>query len=229
MSGFTEEEFTGFKRKHYRVANGPCWDACNAYRTAKQAVSDAHFDFAKSIGGVGLYSGNTENVGNALPVNAIIFDGALPEGWKRRNWSSMKGIKSGQIAAFPDKRSKAGKAALVQIMALPLLPTPDRICKAIGYPLSISYERGGDNPGSGSQGLGFFEVAGLGWIKDTFYLSLPDYAGQRGKLETQGWTITSPAWAPLEGMELVLKEQVDLDFALDRQAAAAARNTGAQS
>lgn len=213
MTSFTEEQFTGFKRKHYRVVDGPCWDACEMYRQAKQAVSDAHWDFAKSIGAVGLYSGNTENVGNALPVNAIIFDGALPEGWKRRNWSSMKGMKPGQTSAFPDKRSKAGKAALAAIMALPLLPTPDRICKAIGYPLAISYERSGDKPCSGTQGLGFFEVANVGWLKDTFYLSLPDYAGQRGKLESEGYTITTAPWSPLEGMQPILKEEADLDYA----------------
>jgi hypothetical protein len=171
------------------------------------------------VGGVGYYSGNDENVGNASPISGVIFPGDLPDGWKRRNWSSQRGLKSGQVVGWPHLGTKAGKALLTHIKTLPLMPSSNRVCAAIGFPLALCYEGKGS---SGTEMLAFFETAKVGWLKDTFYLSLPDYAGQRAKREADGYTITTPQWSPLDGMEPVLKEQVDLDYALARQAEAAA-------
>lgn len=220
MTGFTEEEFTGFARKHYRIAGGPAWEACNDYRALRQAVSDKHHDYAKSVGGIGFYAGNDENVGNASPISGVIFAGDLPTGWKRRNWSSQRGLKSGQVVGWPHLGTKAGRAILADIKRLPLLPSSNRVCAAIGFPHSLSYEGKGS---TGTESLGFFETAKIGWLQQTFYLSLPDYAGQRAKKEAEGYIVTTPQWSPLDGMESVLKEQVDLDYAIARQAEAAAK------
>lgn len=210
MTGFTEEQFTGFKRKHYRIASGPAFDACQKYRQARERVSDVHLAYAKSVGGVGNYQGSTARVGNGTPISAVIFEGDLPAGWKPRKWRSFQGLPNGRSAAWPDKRTVAGKAALAEIMALEYRPDPDDICGDIGFPLSLSYSKEGS---TGTESLGFFETANVGWIKDVYYLSLPDYAAVRAKREAEGYTVDTPYWSPLEGMDPVLKEEVDLDFA----------------
>lgn len=215
----TEEEFTGFKRKHYRVRSGPCWDACKAYREAYDAITASNMNFAVSVGGIGFYEGSTENVGNGLAISAVTFDGPLPKGWKRRNWRSFTGLKTGHTAAWPDQRTSEGKAALKAIKALPLFPLPDRVCDAIGFPTSLSYEKEG---ASGTESLGFFRTIGIGWIDDTFYVSLPDIVGQRARKIEQGYTVTTPEWHILDGMEPILKEEADLDYARNRAAKAAA-------
>ncbi|WP_294138289.1 hypothetical protein [Sphingomonas sp.] len=109
---------------------------------------------------------------------------------------------------------------MADIKRLPLLPSSNRVCAAIGFPHSLSYEGKGS---TGTESLGFFETAKIGWLQQTFYLSLPDYAGQRAKKEAEGYIVTTPQWSPLDGMESVLKEQVDLDYAIARQAEAAAK------
>jgi hypothetical protein len=210
----TEEDLTGFKRKHYRVLSGPCWDALKAYRDIRTEVGEEHLAWARSVGGVGCYSGSTENVGNGVSIYAVVFEGELPKGWKRRDQRDYKGLKPGQTAAWPDKRSSEGKAATVAINALRLLPDPDRVTKAIGFPHSLEYEKEGQN---GFEALGFFETIRIGWLLDTFYVSLPDIAGQRARRIADGYTVTTPEWHPLEGMEPILKEEMALDFARHRE------------
>jgi hypothetical protein len=216
----TEEEFTGFARKHYRVTSGVAFDACTAFKERQQEVVAAHQDYAAAVGGVGCYTGNTENVGNATAISAVIFEGELPSGWKRRSWKSFSGMKPGQIAGWPDKRTASGKAALADIAALPLAPTPDRICAPIGFPTCLKYER--PDGGSCMQHMGLWNVANIGWLEGVFYLSLPDYAAQKAAKEREGYTVTLPAWDVPEGMVMVLKEEVALDYARARAAEALA-------
>lgn len=217
VTSFTEEAFTGFKRLHYRVASGPCHDACSAFRSLKIDIAGKHQAFAKAAGGVGHYPGSTENVGNAMAINAVIFDGDLPSGWKPRRQSNYRGLKPGQRAASPDQHTKAGKAILEEIGQLPLLPSSGRICDAIGFPQGLSYRKGDH---TGMEALGLFETIKVGWLGDVFYVSLPDYDAIRARREADGYEVTTPPWTLLPGMELILKEEADLDFA--RAAAAKA-------
>jgi hypothetical protein len=198
-------------RQYYRVESGLCWDALVDWRNRRQEADKQCFEFAKSVGGVGFYAGNDENVGNALAVAAIIFEGKLPSGWKQRRWSSFQNIREGTVAGWPDQRTIAGKAALKRIKALPLRPSSYRVCDAIGFPGAVNYSNATSR---GSSALGFWETMHIGgWLRDTFYVGLPKLDEEIAKMEAKGYTVDTPRWTPVEGMVPILKEEMDLDFA----------------
>jgi len=211
-------------RLNFRVASGPCHTALIAWRERRLAVEKQHFDFAKSVGGTGFYPGSEDNVGNGVAIHAVIFEGDLPAGWKVRKWKSFNGLSAGMSAGWPDKRTKIGKEALAVIRALPLRPSCNAPCDEIGFPTSLSYTYPG---GKGSVPLGMFETLKAGWIEDVFYVSLPDYQRIGLALQAEGKEVERVDWLPLVGMQLVLKEQVDLDYARHKAATAATAEGGA--
>lgn len=193
----------------YRVAHGPCHEALLAWRTEKQAVQSHHQGSATALGAVGFYPGSDDNVGNGIAIYALIFEGKLPEGWKPAGKRFFK-HGSGQVAGKPDKRTAIGKLALEAIQALPCTPNPDKVSREIGFPMSLNYESADSK---GSRHLGMWNCIAIGWLEDTFYVSLPDLQAERQIHIDRGETVTSPDWHPLEGMERILKEEADLDFA----------------
>lgn len=205
-------------RAHFRVESGPCHEILMRWREARTEIESEYFAFAKSAGGMGFYPGSDDNVGNAVAINAVIFEGDLPKGWKPRKWKSFAGLERGKTAAWPDTRSTDGKAALAAIKALPLRPSSYGPCDAIGFPSSLSYTKEGTN---GSMTLGVFETLKVGWIEDVLYVSLPDEKRVRLGMEAEGYTVEGDLWSPLPGMVRVLKEEVDLDYARHKAKVAA--------
>jgi hypothetical protein len=206
-------------RQYYRVTSGPCWDILVAWREKRNAIDAGCFDFAKSVGGNGFFGGHDDNVGNALAISAVSFDGKLPEGWKQRKWKSLQ-VKTGNTAGWPDQRSKAGRAALAAIRALPLRPSSGKVCDAISHPHSLHYKTAAG--GEGHSSLGFWDTALIGWSGDTFYLGLPNIALEKRRHEAQGDTVLTPVWEPWDGMEPILKEEMELDYARAKLAKAEA-------
>lgn len=197
------------KRVHYRVSSGPCHDALLAWREERNAIQSKHWEFAKSNGASGLYPGSDDNVGNGIAIHALIFEGALPEGWKSAGKAFYRhGDK--QVAGKPDKRTAIGKALVKEIAGLPRPPHSDRVLDKIGFPARLDYE---NEAGSGSRWLGFINALSVGYIKDVFYIALPDLQAERQAHFSKGDKVTSPDWQPLDGMEAILKEEADLDFA----------------
>ena len=208
-------------RQFYRVASGPCWDVLMAWRKEREAVDAACFDFAKSVGGSSFYAGHDDNVCNATALSAVTFEGDLPKGWKARRWSSFV-VKDGQTPAWPDKRTKVGREALAAIGRLKLRPSSYKACDAIGFPSCINYKGNGTIDGYDS--MMCVETMAVGWHLDTFYVGLPRLNDEIEKYEARGYTVTTPRWEPLEGMEPILKEEMDLDMArakLEREREAA--------
>lgn len=208
-----DDEEVSPTRCEYRVASGPCHEALITWRQDRQAIDAQCFEFARSVGGNGFYAGHDDNVGNALAIHAVTFEGAVPAGWKERKWKSLKRTGEG-IPCWPDKRTAVGKAALKAIKALPLRPSSYRVCTAIAFPASLEYH--GNGVTRGSSAMGFFETLLAGWIKDTFYVSLPDVKRARQRLIDSGYTVDTPEWEPLPGMEPILKEEADLDYAREK-------------
>lgn len=206
------------ERQYFRVTEGPCWDILVDWRAKRQAIEAECFDFAKASGGTGFYGGHDDNVGNATAVSAVTFAGELPKGWKPRNWKSLV-AKEGETPAWPDQRTIAGKAALAAIRALPLRPSTYHVCKAIGFPSSLEYS--GKSVTKGYDGMGVFDIAVIGWLQETFYIALPKLSEARQRLIDSGYTVATPDWTPLAGMEPILKEEMELDYARARLAKAA--------
>lgn len=193
----------------YRVAHGPCHAALLAWRTEKQAIAKQHWDYATALGAVGFYPGSDDNVGNGIAISALIFEGKLPEGWKPAGKRYFK-HPAGHVAGKPDKRTTLGKVVLEAIQALPCTPNPDKATRDIGFPMSLSYETA---TLKAARHLGMWNCMSIGWLGDTFYVTLPDLQAERQYHIDKGETVTSPDWHPLEGMERILKEEADLDFA----------------
>ncbi|HZG32158.1 MAG TPA: hypothetical protein VEZ59_02730 [Sphingopyxis sp.] len=200
-------------RIYFRVTSGPCHNALIAWRTKRQEIAALHWDLGQLYGAVGLYPGSDDNVGNARAINALIFKGELPEGWKRASAKAFHRHDAGQVAGKPDLRTSIGKAAEKAIKALPLTPHVDRVTREIGFPMSLDYLSG---EGGGSSWLGWIDCMAAGWIKDTFYVSLPDIDHARREHMELGRTVTTPDWRPLPGMEQILKEEMELEYARDR-------------
>lgn len=199
-------------RVTFRVTSGKCHDALIAYRARRKECQSAYWAYAESKGAVGLFQGGTENVGNARPISALIFDHVPGGGWIKAHKNLQAKLAGGQVAYRPGEKTVVGRALLAEIMALPLLPCPDRaILPAIGFPTSLHYSS--ETYSDMHSSLGFWELAGVGFIADTFYLSLPDINAIRRKHIDRGDTVHTPEWSPLDGMELILKEEADLDFA----------------
>lgn len=200
-------------RKVYRVESGPCFDILTKWREEHRRISDQIFDWAKDRGGVAVIFGPDDNVGNAVAIRRVIFQGDLPSGWRQQSIQLASPLKRGQVAAVPDRRTSEGKFLDKQIKALPLRPSTGHPCTAIGYPHSLSYS----HPAKGSKGcmsLGLFQTMQVGWIADgPFYVSLPDEKLKRQELEEDGYTVEGEPWEPLPGMVEILKEEMDLDFA----------------
>ena len=197
-------------RQYFRVERGPCFDILVAWRKQRRELETRYFDFAKSVGGVGFYAGHDDNVGNATALAAVIFDGPLPKGWKLRQWSSFV-VEDGKTPGWPDQRTKIGKDALAAIKAMPLRPSSYHVCGALGVPTSLEYS--GKGTIKGYDCMGVFETANIGWTGDSFYIALPKIAEARQRLTDQGYTVATPEWQPLDGMEPILKEEMELDFA----------------
>ena len=207
------------KRNHFRVAAGPCHEILMRWREARKAIEDQYWSFAKSVGATGFFPGHDDNVGNATAISAAIFEGGLPKGWKPRKWKSFANLSAGKMAGWPDQRTTDGKAALKAIKALPLRPSTYGPCDEIGFPSSLRYSR--PDGSHGSMGLGFMSTLSVGWIEDVFYVSLPDEAKSRADLERDGYTVEGEPWTPLAGMECILKEEADLDYARHKAKVAA--------
>lgn len=203
-----------YARIFYRVSSGPCHDALIAWRKRREAVAQTHWEFATSQGAVGLYPGSDDNVGNGRAIYALIFDTKLPNGWKAAGQRFHR-HGSGQCAGKPDLRTKTGKAAADAISQLAMTPHVDKVTRAIGYSLSLDFE-GPD--GRGSRALGFFNCMTVGWIENTFYISLPDLEAERGYHLARGDQVLSPNWHPDDGMQPILMEEADLDFAREKAA-----------
>ncbi len=200
-------------RQYYRVQSGPCWVALAVWRKRRHEVDDLCYEFARSVGGAGFYAGHDDNVGNALALNAVAFDGDLPKGWKPRRWKSLVRA-DGKAPAWPDQRTSAGKDALKAIKALPLRPSSGHVCKAIGHPQALAYSGTGTSRGCSS--LGLWDTMTVGWHEDTFYVGLPRLNEEIAAYQAKGYTVDTPEWHPLPGMEPILKEEMELGFARAR-------------
>ncbi len=208
-------------RNFYRVESGPCFDILIQWREQRRLVSQEIFDWVESKGGAGFIPGPDDNVGNAQAINCVIFEGKLPAGWLQRSIRLAQPLQPGQATAVPDKRTTIGKALEKEIKALPLRPSTNKPCTAIGYPHGLRYSHPDGSYGGTS--LGFFETMQVGWIVDgPFYVSLPDEKLKRQELEERGYTVEGEPWQPLPGMVEILKEEMDLDFARAKLAQAGA-------
>lgn len=207
-------------RKVYRVESGPCFDILTEWREQRRLISKQHWDWVEAKGGVALIPGSDDNVGNAIAIIRVVFEGELPAGWLKRSYNSPN-LKPDQVTAVPDKRTIIGKALMKEIEALPLRPSTNRPCDAIGYPHSLRYS--GRECITGTTSLGLFTTMQVGWIADgPFYVSLPDEQLKRKELEERGYTVEGEPWVSLPGMVEILKEEMDLDFARAKLAQAGA-------
>lgn len=208
-------------RKVYRVESGPCFDILTDWREKRRLVSKECWDWVESKGGVAFIPGAEDNVGNAIAINRVIFEGDLPAGWLQRSINLASPLKPGQCTAVPDRRTTIGKALMKEIKALPLQLSTSKPCTEIGFPHALRYSHPDGSYGSTS--LGFFTTMQVGWIADgPFYVSLPDEKLKRQELEQQGYTVEGEPWEALPGMVQILKEEMDLDFARAKLAQAGA-------
>lgn len=199
-------------RKVYRVESGPCFDILSDWREQRRLVSKELFDWIEAKGAVGFIPGHEDNVVNATPISRVIFEGQVPAGWLHRSINLAQPLKPGQVTAVPDSRTTIGKALMKEIKALPLRPSTNKPCTAIGFPHGLRYSHPDGSYGGTS--LGLFTTMQVGWIADgPFYVSLPDERVERQELEEHGYTVEGEPWEPLPGMVEILKEEMELDFA----------------
>lgn len=198
------------ERKYYRVTHGIAYDAIMAYREKCHAVEGVCWDYSKRVGGIGFFEGSAANVGNGVAINAVIFEGSAPAGWKKSHSSYQAKLDRGKTACRPDKRTKAGQQFEAEIKAIERAPCADVICEAIGAPTSISYKY---KDGHGNASFGFWSACSPAWCGDDLYLALPDYEAAWARYEADGKTVTTPRWTVPDGMTEILKEEMDLDFA----------------
>lgn len=201
------------KRRYYRVTEGPCHAALLAWRQKTKAIKDQHWDFVKAHGAKGYFPGFEDNVGNAIAIIGLIFEGALPTGWKPKKLKSSVDM-TGKKVGWPDQRTAIGKQALRDLKALPLCPSTNSVCDQIGFPHVLKYS--GKDTEEGWASLALFETLSAGYIDDTFYISLPDEALNRSMYEAKGYIVEGEAWSPLPGMVEILEEEMDLDFAREK-------------
>jgi hypothetical protein len=202
------------RRKYYRVVEGPCHEVLTRWRSKREELQKQYLAFANSVGGCGYYPGHDDNVVNATAISAVVFDGKLPSGWKPRRWQSFTGVHRGKSTGWPDQRTKIGKEALAAIKKLPLLPSSYGPCREIGFPTSLSYS--GRETILGSTQMGVWETMLIGFLRDTFYVAIPDEEAARAELVAKGYTVEGDPWRPLPGMVEILEEEMNLDFARER-------------
>ena len=205
-------------RKFYRITHGPCHEILQSWREQVREVGNQHWEFSQAMGAIGFIPGSEDNVVNGVAIRRLIFDGALPKGWKERMTRGTV-LQRGHLAALPDLRTIAGKEAAKAMNALPLRPSTRAACDAIGFPHGLQYA--GNGAIRGSTSLGFWETLSVGYIDDTFYVALPDERAKRRKLEEEGYTVEGHPWTPLPGMIEILREEMELDFARHNAATAA--------
>lgn len=92
------------------------------YEQQKRDAAGEQWAFVKEVGG----SGYCPSAWNGA-LQSVLFDGELPEGWRRI------GTVKGKTNAVPKASTKAGKGWLAKIAALPCKPLPTSLAADLGY------------------------------------------------------------------------------------------------
>lgn len=202
----------------YRVEDGPCHEILLRWRDQRNKIATRCWAFAESVGGSGYVPGHDDAVVNAVAINAIIFSGDLPKGWKPKELNLATPLPEGKRLGWPDQRTKVGKAAMAAIKALPVVPSTRHARAEIGFPPSLTYR--GNSVERGSHPLGLFDTLKVGWLEDVLFVALPDENDARRKLEAKGYTVDGDPWQPMPEMVEILREEMDLEFAKAKAAKA---------
>ncbi len=97
-------------------------DLADRYEQQKRDAAGEQWAFVKEVGGAGYCPSSWNGA-----LQSVLFDGELPEGWRRIG--SVKGMTN----AVPRASTKAGKAWLAKIEALPAKPLPTSLAVELGY------------------------------------------------------------------------------------------------
>lgn len=140
-------------KTHYEVI-GAGLDISKRHFAEVAAARDAHWHFAKSVGGVGYRP-------NGHGGLRSVFFSEVPTGWRKI------GSDRGNVEAVPNRKTAEGRLLSKQIAELPNAPEPGDLASQLGYNpsiLTLDPERG----------IIYFPIAiEITWPETRHFLRLP--------------------------------------------------------
>lgn len=189
---------------YYEVTGGEPLEFCRDFRARSTAAHEDLLRYAESKGGEGYTTSFNHLAGVIFP------DDKAPAGWV----AYKRKTDDGRPHFHPAKRNKA---LTEEFAAVAPRPSGREFAKRFNVPTSLEYEGTGGVHGSMAIGNPF-EPVHVGWIGESFWVTLPNAATAKALREACGYTVKTADFVPPEGLQRSSRARYELALAAHKVA-----------